>query len=83
MDITVYTLPNCSACAHLYELMSRANQTYTKIEVGTDITMEEFKEKYSSVNMLPYAIIDDQEVGGLVEVARKFLQAGLVTPPNK
>jgi glutaredoxin len=83
MDIKVYTLPNCSACAHLRELMSRSNQSYTQIEVGTDITMETFKQEYSDVNMLPYVIIDGERIGGLVEVARKFLKEGLVTSPKK
>ena len=83
MDIKVYTLPNCSACAHLKELMSRSNQQYSQIEVGTDISMEDFKKEYSDVNMLPYVIIDGEQIGGLIEVARKFLKEGLVKPPQK
>lgn len=83
MDIQVYTLPNCSSCAHLRELMSRANQTYTETQIGSDITIEEFQQQNPGVNMLPYVIIDGENIGGLVEVARKFLKDGLVTPPQK
>jgi glutaredoxin-related protein len=83
MDIKVYTLPNCSACAHLKELMGRANQTYSETQIGSDITMEEFRQEYSNINMLPYVIIDGEEIGGLIEVAKKFLKEGLVTPPQK
>jgi glutaredoxin len=83
MDIKVYTLLNCSSCAHLKELMTRANQTYTETQVGTDITLEQFQQEHPGVNMLPYVIIDDEKIGGLIEVARKFLKEGLVTPPQK
>jgi glutaredoxin 3 len=83
MDITVYTLPNCSACSHLKELMDRAKQSYNKIEIGTDISLEDFQKEYSDVGMLPYVIIDGEKIGGLVEVAKKFLTEGLVKPPQK
>jgi len=83
MEIKVYTLPNCSSCAHLRELMSRANQTYTENQIGTDMTIEEFQSEYPGVNALPYVIINGEQIGGLVEVARKFLKDGLVTPPQK
>jgi len=83
MDITIYTLPDCSACAHIKELMQRADQTYSQIEIGSDITLEEFQKKNPGVAMLPYVIIDDEKIGGLIEVARKFLKEGLVKPPQK
>jgi glutaredoxin-related protein len=63
--------------------MIRSNQQYSQIEVGTDISMEDFKKEYSDVNMLPYVIIDGEQIGGLIEVARKFLKEGLVKPPQK
>lgn len=83
MDIKVYTLPNCSSCSHLKELMGRANQTYNEISVGNDISLDNFKKEYPDVPALPHVIIDDVAIGGLVEVARKFLKDGLVSPPQK
>jgi len=83
MEIIIYTLPNCSSCNHLKELMLRANQNFSEVSVGNDITLEQFKEKYSNVLALPLVIIDGVEVGGLVEVAVKFLKEGLVSPPQK
>ncbi len=83
MNISVYTLPNCSSCSHMRELMSRANQTYEEISIGTDITYEDFKQKFPGIEALPYVVINDEPVGGLVEVALKFLKEKLVTPPEK
>lgn len=83
MDITIYTQPNCSSCSHIKELMSRANQNYTEISIGTDISQEEFGQKFPGVQMTPYVVIDDKPVGGLVEVAMKFMKEKLVTPPEK
>ena len=84
MEIKIYSLPNCSSCAHLKELISRVKEkTVTETVVGTDITIEDFKKEYPEIDRLPHVIIDDVEVGGLVEVATKLLKEGLVTLPQK
>ena len=86
MDIKVYSLPNCSSCAHLKELINRINiddKVITEISIGNDITIEQFKEENPSIERLPHVIIDGVEIGGLVEVAKKLLEEGLVSAPQK
>jgi glutaredoxin 3 len=79
MKIKAYTLTNCSSCKHLKELFKRANVDYTEIVVRDDITVEDFKLNYPNVSQFPYVVIDDQPVGGLVDVVKLFVQKGLVS----
>jgi len=57
--------------------------SFSIITVGTDITREEFKEKFPDVYGFPYVIIDGESVGGLVETAKLFLQKNLVSSKKK
>ena len=79
MDITIYTTVGCIYCEKIKELMKRADVEYKTILVGKDITREEFKIKYPFASGFPYTIIDDKEVGGLVETVKLFVENGLVT----
>ena len=51
--------------------------------VNKDITMTEFRDLYSHITLFPFVVIDNEEVGGLVETAKLFLENGLVNPPRK
>lgn len=84
MEFKIYSLPNCSSCAHLKELINRVKEkTIAETVVGVDMTVEDFKKEYPNIERLPHVFIDGVEVGGLVEVATKLLKEGLVTPPQK
>ena len=85
MEITIYTSVGCVWCVRMKELMERAKQNYTEI-VWQDLSgdeQESLTEKYPDMSSFPVAIIDDEYVGGLVPVAKRFLAEGLVTAPNK
>ena len=45
--------------------------------------MDLFKEKYPEVLGFPFVVIDGEQIGGLVETAKLFLDKGLVTAPKK
>jgi glutaredoxin 3 len=79
MDITIYTTSGCIYCEKIKELMRRADVEYQTIVVGKDITREEFKIKYPFAPGFPYTIINDQEIGGLVETVKLFVEKGLVS----
>jgi glutaredoxin len=83
MEIKIYTSAGCVHCTHVKVLLERANLTWEEIEIGKDITMENFKSKYPTVDYTPFVIIDGNYYIGLVEVARKFLKEGLVEAPKK
>jgi glutaredoxin 3 len=79
MQITAFTTEGCFYCTKLKELFSRASVEYTMVSVGTDLTREEFLNKFPECTGYPYVIIDGEPVGGLVETAKLFLEKGLVS----
>ena len=79
MNITIYTTPGCFYCVQAKELMERAGVEYELLELGKDITRDEFLELYPNVYASPHIIIDGKVIGGLVDVAKYFLKEGLVS----
>jgi glutaredoxin len=79
MNITIYTTSGCIYCEKIKELMRRADVEYTAILVGKDITREEFKIKYPFAPGFPYTIIDGEEIGGITETVKLFVEKGLVS----
>jgi len=84
MKIIAYTSPGCSFCKHLKELFKRAELSYEERLVGTSQwDIDDLKSEYPEAASFPYVIIDDEPVGGLVETAKKLMQLGLVSAPQK
>jgi len=79
MNIIVFKVSGCGSCVKIHELMERANLNYNSILVGTDMTREEFKEKYPNARGFPYVIIDGKQVGSLLDTVKLFVEKGLVT----
>ena len=82
MNITIYTNEGCIWCTRTKELMARANVEYSEVnwsKLSIDEQLE-IKQKYSdNIRAFPVVVIDDEFVGGLIEVAKLFLKKGLVT----
>ena len=82
MEITIYTNEGCIWCTRTKELMARASQEYTEVN-WSKITIEEqnnMKKKLGDkLVSFPVVFIDDEFVGGLVDVAKLFLKKGLVS----
>ncbi len=85
MEITVYTSPGCTWCLKIKELFARAKVEFNEVSYGemTEIEREAFREQYPQVESFPVTIIDGEFVGGLVPVAKLFLERGLVSAPKK
>lgn len=83
MNIVIYTTSGCIYCEKIKELMRRADVEYTAFLVGKDITREDFRIKYPLASGFPYAIIDEEPVGGLVETVKLFVEKGLVSSKKK
>ena len=90
MQITIYTMQGCPMCNHAIELCKRAKVSFTAIEPGSsgNITRDRFIEKYPNVMGYPFIVISqdnmpDTTMMGLTELARLFLQKGLVSAPKK
>ena len=82
----MYAQVGCKFCSNLEELFERADLEYTKIVVGqqsNQCPMDLFKEKYPEVIGFPFVVIDGEQIGGLVETAKLFLDKGLVSSRKK
>jgi glutaredoxin len=83
MKISIYTIPGCSYCTKVKELMVRADLEYEHFLVGTDLTREELIRSYPLAKGFPYVIIDGQPVGGLTQTAKYLMDKGLVKSRKK
>ena len=85
MEITIYTSTGCVWCERMKELMTRANQEYSEIlwQELTAVEQNEFGKKWKDHEnfngSFPCAFIDGELIGGLVPVAKFFLNKGLVS----
>jgi glutaredoxin len=66
MEITAYTSQGCSSCGIVKELFQRASVEYKEITIHKDISLVEFKQTFP-------------KIGGLLEVAKLFVEKGLVS----
>jgi len=82
MEIVAYTNPGCSHCTTLKKLFGRAKVNYTEVTIGRDVTFEMFRTQFPLAQGYPYVIIDGNQIGGLVETAKLFLEKGLVDAPG-
>ena len=79
MEIIAYTLAGCSSCEHLKELFRRADVSYEEKMVMKDIPLEVFQQDFPKIQQFPFVMIDGEQIGGLFEVAKLFVQKGLVS----
>ena len=62
--ILIYTKDNCPYCDNAKRLIQSKGQQYTEINIGRDITREEFVFTFPGVSTAPFIIIDGEHVGG-------------------
>ena len=79
MNIKIYSSPGCFYCEQMKELCKRAEVEYEEQVMGKDITKEEFNKLYPNVLGFPHVIIDGEEIGGIVDAAKYFINKGLVS----
>ena len=79
MEILIYTTSGCFYCDQAKKLCERANVNYQTKEIGVDISKEDFTKLYPHVIGSPFIIIDGNEIGNLVDLAKHFLKEGLVS----
>ena len=76
MDIKIYTTPGCKYCTQAKKLFERAGYTWEEFSFSEG---KELREQYPNAESFPWIIIDGEEVGGLVDTAKLFLEKGLVS----
>lgn len=54
MKTIVYSKPNCPGCDTLKAKLKAEGVDYVEIELGKDMSIEAFKEKFPTVRSVPY-----------------------------
>ena len=53
---TIYTKDNCPACNTLKDRLKSLQEPFKEVNIGRDITREEFMAKYPNVRSVPYIV---------------------------
>lgn len=54
--ITVYTKDNCPACVSLKDELKRAKEPFVEVNIGKDISREDFLEQFPQVRSVPHVV---------------------------
>ena len=57
--IRIYTKSNCPQCDTAKNMMNAKGLLYQAVEIGVDITREEFMEEYPNVRSAPLIVNED------------------------
>lgn len=52
----VHTKKNCPGCVQLKAKLDASGEKYETIEIGKDITLEDFLSKYPDVKSVPFVV---------------------------
>jgi glutaredoxin len=76
MNIAIYTKTGCSSCVKAKNLLHNRSMAYDEVQIGKDITREEFMGLFPGVMMVPFIIIDEVEVGGYEQLVEYISKQG-------
>lgn len=62
--ITIYSKPGCGYCDAAKDIFKKTGVQYTELMVGSDLTREQFFERFPGAKTVPQIIIDGQHIGG-------------------
>ena len=71
--IEIYGQHDCQYCMYSKKLCEEQKLDYKYFDVGTDITINEFKEMFPDTKTAPQIKVDGVHVGGYSDLQRKVL----------
>jgi len=79
MKIVMYTRTNppCPFCLQAKQLAGSKNIEFENIDIGTDITMQEFRERFPNARAVPLILDDGVVIGGFNEFRNYILSTEL------
>jgi glutaredoxin 3 len=79
MNLVMYTRTNppCPFCQQAKALAKAKGIDYTNIDIGTDISREEFQNKFPSARTVPLILIDGEVIGGFNEFKNYILSKSI------
>lgn len=72
MKAEVYTKPDCPHCVNAKQLLQNKGFDFVEFKIGTEITREEFLEKFPDTRKVPQIIIEGTLVGGYDQLREYF-----------
>ena len=63
-NVIIYTKDNCSHCINTKNFLQQHQKTFTEVNIGTDITREDFISIFPNVKSVPHIIINGEQIGG-------------------
>ena len=76
-NITLYTIPGCSACAAVKRYLDTKGLTYTEKDVSQNEAWVDEMKRLSGVRIAPVTIIGDKAFYGTFDQQRPQLDAAL------
>jgi glutaredoxin len=66
--IEIYSKDNCQYCKAAKDLLDLNNINYTEHRIGSDLTREEFIERFPQIKTVPAIMVDGNFIGGYNEL---------------
>lgn len=67
---TVYTKDGCPQCDNAKQLLTTKRQPFSSVKIGSDITLEAFRQAYPQVRAVPFIVAEDRPIGGMHELTK-------------
>ena len=79
MKIIMYTRTNppCPFCKQAKQFAENKNIPFENIDIGTDITVQQFQEKFPAARSVPLILDNDVVIGGFTEFCNYVLSEEL------
>lgn len=72
MRAIVYSKQNCNYCKNAKNLLEKMKIEYLELVLDQDFTRDELLKKFPEAKTFPQIILDEEHIGGYVELAKRF-----------
>ena len=74
---TIYSMPGCSYCRQVKQLMELTEQRHVVYTLDEDFTIEEFESNFNT-RLFPQVVYNKQHIGGCQETIAYLREQNLV-----
>ncbi len=74
---TIYSMPGCSYCRQVKQLMELTEQRHVVYTLDEDFTIEEFESNFNT-RLFPQVVYNKQHIGGCQETVAYLREQNLV-----
>lgn len=73
-NILMYSKPGCHYCELAKRYLATKNMAYEEVQLGKDITREEFVATFPDVKSVPFFVINGEKVKSYDELCERYNQ---------